>query len=133
MRAGYHVFWPLAVIGVALCASRLARRRARFQNARFIDLPNNCKPIGRQCPSNSAKPHGTLIPQVPARFAAMVKISARYICNGSAVRSPNLNAGIGDVGDITASTFSTLAKSADQFAHLLRAQVIGVVIAGLKT
>ena len=52
------------------------------------------------------------MPQIPARFAAFVKISARYICNGSVVRSPSLKAGAGDVGEMIASTFSkTSAKS----------------------
>src|SRR5881396_76198 len=49
-------------------------------------LPNNCKPIGKRCPSTLAKPHGTLIPQI----------------------LPN------------------------QLAHLLRAQIIRIVIAGAQ-
>ena len=59
---------PICALLVGMCD---------LQNARFIRaaLPNNCNPIGKRCPSTSAKPHGTLIPQIPARFAAMVKIS----------------------------------------------------------
>src|SRR5881398_1106890 len=94
-------------------------------------LPNNCNPIGSRCPSTSAKPHGTLIPQFPARLAAMVKISARYICNGSATRSPNLNAGTGEVRDQCIDFLEGSGEIlANQPTHFLRAQIIGVVITG---
>src|SRR5213079_3175102 len=70
-------------------------------------FPRSCSPIGNFFPfSDWANPKGTLMPQIPARFAALVKISARYICKGSVVFSPSLNAGVGDVGETRASTFS---------------------------
>ena len=57
-------------------------------------------------------PHGRLNPGSPARLQEMVKMSARYICNGSEVFSPSLNAAVGDVGVMTASTVSnTRSKS----------------------
>ena len=34
----------------------------------------------------------------PARLEGVVRTSERYICSGSAVRSPTLKAGVGDVG-----------------------------------
>ena len=57
-----------------------ALHRAIFQE---IEGPR----AGLWLPS-STKPQGTLIPQMPARFAAIVKMSARYILSGSSVRSP---------------------------------------------
>ena len=44
-------------------------------------------------------------PEMPARLAAMVKMSARYICNGSEALSPSGKAGTGDVGEVSTSTF----------------------------
>ena len=51
------------------------------------------------------KPQGTEIAGVPARFAGTVNRSARYICSGSAARSPILKAGTGEVGEAIKSTF----------------------------
>ncbi len=48
-------------------------------------------------------PHGTLIPQIPARLAATEYTSARYIASGSSVFSPSLNAGVGVTGPISTS------------------------------
>jgi hypothetical protein len=45
-------------------------------------------------------PLGILIAGIPARFAGMVQRSDIYISNGFSVFSPNLNAGVGVVGDI---------------------------------
>ena len=43
--------------------------------------------MGNSVPSSVlAKPHGTLMPQMPARLAGIVKTSARYICKGSELR-----------------------------------------------
>ena len=42
----------------------------------------------------------------PARLVGMVHTSLRYICNGSAVLSPNGNAVVGDVGDSSTSNRS---------------------------
>ena len=57
-------------------------------------------------------PQGRLSPQMPERLAEMVKISIRYICSGSSVFSPILQAAMGEVGVTRASTFSkALRKS----------------------
>ena len=56
------------------------------------------------CGVVGVKPHGTLMAGRPARFALTVNTSARYICSGSATRSPSLNAAVGLVGIATAST-----------------------------
>ena len=48
--------------------------------------------------SPSAKPQGTEIPGLPARFAGTVNTSARYISSGSSVFSPKRKAGDGVVG-----------------------------------
>jgi len=44
-------------------------------------------------------PHGTDMPGIPARFAERVKMSDRYIVNGSSIISPILKAGVGATGD----------------------------------
>ena len=67
--------------------------------------PSNCNPTGNFFPlSPVVNPQGVLMPQMPAKFAAMVKISARYIWSGSFDISPILNAGVGAVGETMAST-----------------------------
>src|SRR5581483_4346632 len=80
--------------------------------------PVSCSPIGNPpspadvgCGFGAVKPHGTLIAGRPARFALTVKTSARYICTGSAVRSPMRNAGTGLVGIATASTADAPPKA----------------------
>ena len=62
--------------------------------------PINCMPIGNPL---DEKPHGTLMPGKPARFTPIVYTSHRYIANGSAL-APRLNAGVGAVGVMIAST-----------------------------
>ena len=58
------------------------------------------------------KPQLTLSPGTPARFPEMVKMSDRYICRGSSVFSPNLKAGVGDVGvTITSHRLNASVKS----------------------
>ena len=59
----------------------------------------NCNPTG----SPSESPHGSETPAIPAMFAGSVQASERYIATGSAVRAPNLNATVGDVGATRAS------------------------------
>ena len=114
-----------------------ARRRRRFAEDALhrSALPNNCRPTGNRAPSSlKAKPQGTLTPQMPVRFAGMVKMSARYICSGSESRAPILKAGIGEVGERTASTcWKTRVKSRRiSSPDFLRAQIVGVVIAGAE-
>src|SRR4051812_8799055 len=65
-------------------------------------LPMICMPIG--IPSAS-KPHGSDRPGSPARLTEIVKISDRYICSGSSVFSPILNAVVGAVGVMMTSQF----------------------------
>ena len=50
------------------------------------------------------------MPQIPARLQEIVKMSERYICNGSSDFSPILNAAVGVVGVTMASTFSNAFK-----------------------
>src|SRR5262252_9923352 len=71
-------------------------------------LPNNCRPIGSF--GDFVKPHGRLIPQIPARLQEIVKMSERYICNGSSDFSPILNAAVGVVGVTMASTFLNASR-----------------------
>ncbi len=52
-------------------------------------------PTGSPVPGSIAA--GTLMPQSPLKFSAVVKTSERYICSGS-VFAPNLNAGAGVTG-----------------------------------
>ncbi len=90
--------------------------------------------MGSWTPSIAAKPHGMEMPGLPARLVAMVKMSARYIFNGSSVRSPALKAGSGLVGQMMASTFSnaSVKSLADEGADFLGAKVIGVVVAAAQ-
>ena len=56
-------------------------------------------PTGR--PSDS--PHGIEIPGSPAMLTGSVQASDRYIATGSAIRAPNRNATVGEVGATRAS------------------------------
>ena len=80
----------------------------------------------------ASRPHGTERPGSPARFAVMVKTSARYIWSGSSVFSPSWNATVGATGPAMTSHRSErlVEVAADERADLLRAQVVGVVVAG---
>ena len=55
----------------------------------------SCTPTGM--PLCTPKPHGTLMPPLPAMLMEMVNTSDRYMVAGSAI-SPNLNAVAGAVG-----------------------------------
>ena len=58
------------------------------------------------------KPQGKASAQFPARLTGTVKISPRYICNGSSSFSPSLYAGVGDTGVNKAShSLNAAAKS----------------------
>ena len=57
------------------------------------------RPTGR--PSDS--PHGTDTPGSPAMFTGRVHASDRYIWTGSAIRAPNGNATVAEVGAMRAS------------------------------
>jgi 6-phosphogluconate dehydrogenase (decarboxylating) len=59
----------------------------------------------------AVNPHGRLMPQMPARLHEIVKMSDRYICNGSSAFSPILKAAVGEVGVMMASTFSNASKN----------------------
>ena len=98
-------------------------------------FPRSCNPIGNFLPfSDSANPQGTLMPQIPARFAALVKISARYICKGSVVFSPSLNAGPGRSWRNERFYFLKCVYEilTDELAHFLCTQIIGIVITGTE-
>ena len=94
-------------------------------------LPISCKPSGRPCAS---RPLGTEMPGRPAMFTVTVKTSLRYISTGSARPfSPMAKAADGVVGVRMASmpaAKQSLEIALDQRAHLLRPQIISVVIAG---
>ena len=114
-------------------ASRARRRRRRAAaSLRRTRRPVSCRPIGRR---SAVNPHGTLIAGRPARLALTVKTSARYICSGSSTRSPIRKAGVGLVGiaiDVDAPANALLVVAPDQRAHLLRLQIVGVVVAGAQ-
>ena len=63
-------------------------------------------------------------------FAAKVKMSARYMLSGSLVRSPSLNAGVGDVGQTIASTLlkGSCEILTDQGSNLLGTQIISIIV-----
>ena len=72
------------------------------------------------------------MPQLPARFAGIVYTSLRYIASGSSTFSPILKATVGEVGaDQHVEPLEGVVEVAlDERAHLLRLQVVGVVVAG---
>ena len=53
------------------------------------------RPMGR---FPDVRPQGSDNAGNPARLTLMVKMSLKYMVSGSSVRSPNLNAGVGEVG-----------------------------------
>ena len=77
------------------------RRRPCSTVASSMARPVSCRLHGSRA---SVNPHGIEIDGRPARLAATVKTSARYICSGSAIRSPSANAGVGLVGIAITST-----------------------------
>ena len=72
------------------------------------------------------------MPGSPAMFTVTVKMSFRYISTGSPDFSPSAKAATGVVGvRMTSTSCEGLVEVAlDQRAHLLRLEIIGVVIAG---
>ena len=94
--------------GATRCAPR-TRRRRESRSPRPAAAPMICRPTGSPL---LVKPQHCDSAGTPARFGATVKTSARYICSGSPMRSPNRNAGIGDVGVTMAShLLNAAAKS----------------------
>ena len=81
-----------------------------------------------------SKPHGTLMPHMPARFSVIVKTSLRYISSGLSVFSPMRKAVVGATGQAITSTCrkGPLEILLDQRAHLLRLEIVGVVVAGAQ-
>src|SRR5436305_10221592 len=69
--------------------------------------PMICRPTGRP----SDRPHGIEIDGSPAMFGGIVRTSARYIASGFSVRSPSLNATVGDVGLSSTSKRSNAAAN----------------------
>ncbi len=62
-------------------------------------------------PSSAARPAtGARFPGTPARFAGMVATSFRYICSGSSIFSPSLNAVVGADGVAMTSTCANAAS-----------------------
>jgi hypothetical protein len=60
-----------------------------------------CTPTGRR--ERAPRETGTCMAGSPARLGGSVKMSARYMASGSLVFSPRPNAGVGAVGESTAS------------------------------
>ena len=116
----------LPPFGVALVGVGDAQQR------RFVERrPVSCRPIGSR---SAVKPHGTLIAGRPARFALTVKMSARYICSGSAdaLAEPERRRRAGRHRDDVDALERLLVVAPDQRADLLRLQVVRVVVAGAE-
>ncbi len=73
----------------------------RSTRASSQGLPRICRPMGSAA---LVKPQGRLRPGSPARLHGRVKTSFRYIASGSLTFSPMRKAGVGEVGESTAST-----------------------------
>ena len=83
--------------------------------------------------SPSERPQGIEMPGSPAMLTGSVQASARYIATGSASRAPNGQATYGLVGATSASIplpEDGVEVALDERPHLLRLQVVGVVVAG---
>ncbi len=91
-------------------------------------LPVSCSPTGSPA---SSKPQGIESAGRPASGALTVKMSPRYICTGSSLLAPSSKAVLGVVGPRITSQRSNAALEVarDEPPHLLRLEVIGVVIA----
>ena len=83
--------------------SRCARWSAWPARSRSASSPRPAQELEADRQAARREPHGTDRPGMPARFAGTVKMSARYICSGSAVFSPRRNGGVGVVGVATTS------------------------------
>ena len=82
-----------------------AREQGLLREPRREDLDAERQPLARQ-------PGGTVIAGSPAREAGTVKMSERYMVNGSSAFSPILNAGFGIEGHTTRSADeNALSKS----------------------
>src|SRR5262249_2870856 len=81
--------------------SRSNARPMRRTRASSQGRPRISRPMGRFA---LVKPQGMLIPGRPARLHGSVKTSFRYIASGSLTFSPMRKAGVGEVGESTAST-----------------------------
>ena len=119
MRSAFEPSKPIA------CSSACAASRMRFSlNAG----PAIWKPTG----SPSDSPFGIEIAGMPASDIGTVQKSLRYIASGSAVLAPSSKATPGAVGVTMKSNVSQacVEVARDQRADLLRAAVVGVVVAG---
>ena len=76
------------------------------QHRRFVEGATRQLETDRQAFGRRRNRTGTLIDGSPVRLALTVKMSFKYICTGSLVFSPSLNAGVGVVGVATTSTRS---------------------------
>ena len=104
-------------------------RGAGTARARTTAAPMSWRPTGRP----SDRPHGTDSPGRPAMLTGSVHASERYIGTGSAIRAPNRNATVGEVGATSASnpaSHSVVEVALDQRPDLLRLEVERVVVAG---
>ena len=115
---------------VSAASGRSWRARREAASLRRTGAPGQLQ-SDRQSADSSAR-HADR--RQPRQVRADVNTSDRYICNGSSVCSPSLNAVVGVVGGATASTRSNARVEVlpDQRAHLLRLHVVGVVVPGAE-
>src|SRR3954468_14547214 len=97
----------LYTFGLRLCHSVLDSYSCAICSSRdsLNAGPSNCNPIGSGF-DPLVNPHGKLIPGIAAMLHVTVNTSLMYICNGSAVFSPMVKAGVGEVGEAITSHFS---------------------------
>src|SRR5919201_4770569 len=89
-----------------------ASARSSAWPARKSVFSENCGPISwSPTGSPSESPHGIDRPGSPAMFGGIVSTSARYIASGFSVRSPSLNATVGEVGLTRTSKCSNAASN----------------------
>src|SRR5690606_19059832 len=102
----------LSSSGPPQASTRAASRAAptRYRRASSRAGARNWMPTGS--PSADARPDGMEMPGVPARLAGIVVRSLRYICSGSSIFSPILNAVVGADGvAMTSTSAKARAKS----------------------
>ena len=115
-------------------AAAPARAPAPGRRAAASPRRRGAPPAAARPAARPARPQGTESPGSAARLQVMVKMSARYICSGSPVFSPSRKAGPGATGPATTShrVEGGVEVAADEGAHLLGPQVVGVVVAGAE-
>ena len=135
MTASYFVESLTTPSSGGSCSCQSVRALVGAGDAKQVSSPSaGADELQADRQARLGEPAGLRQPGTPARSAPTVSTSARYICSGSPIFSPSLNAGTGDVGVTITSHARERRREVvgDQRAHVLRLAVVGVVVAGAQ-